>query len=172
MKCEKCNKREATTHVTRIINGYKEEYHLCSKCAAEQNGFKESNPLNFGISDFLTGIITGGKQSQIAGEHGIASCPTCNMTYNEFLKTGRLGCGDCYTAFGDRLIRPIRQIHQATEHLGKIPKRGGGSVMLNKKISELEAKLKDAVNKQEFEEAAKLRDEIKDLKNGNNKEEA
>ncbi len=166
MKCEKCGKKEATTHVTKIVNGYKEEHHLCSDCAAGLKEYKEmKSGMNFGIGDFLTGMISGGKQAANA-ERTADRCPTCNMGYDEFLKSGKLGCGDCYTTFKARLQRPVKQIHGTVEHIGKAPKRGGGGVMLGRRISALEAELSAAVLRQDFEMAAKLRDEIRDLKDG------
>lgn len=166
MKCEKCNKREATTHLTKIVNGYKEEYHLCAECAAESSEYKqiESN-MNFGIGDFLTGIFNTPKKQHIPSENEIGVCPTCGMSYSEFLNKGKLGCGDCYNVFKNRLERPLKQIHGNAEHIGKLPVRGGGGVMLDKKLAKLESELNAAVLKQDFETAAKLRDEINDLKN-------
>ncbi len=168
MKCERCGKREATTHMTKIVNGYKEEYHLCSECAAGLKEYKEmKSNMNFGIGDFLTGMFAGGKQTALSGSDKTADrCPTCNMGYDEFLKSGKLGCGDCYSAFKNRLLRPVKQIHGTYEHIGKAPGRGGSKVMLDRKISSLEAELNAAVMKQDFETAAKLRDEIKELKSG------
>ena len=169
MKCEKCGKRDATTHLTKIVNGYKEEHHLCSECAAGSPEYSEmKSNMNFGIGDFLSGIFTGGKQqTSINGEHGLDICPTCNMPYSDFLKTGKLGCSDCYSTFRNRLKRPLKQIHGTFEHIGKSPKRNGGKFMLDKKISVLESELNAAVLKQDFETAAKLRDEIKALKSDN-----
>lgn len=174
MKCEFCKKREATTHITKIVNGYKKELHLCSECAKNSAEYKEMNMgMNFGIGDFLTGILSGGKhQSMPPRESESVVCPTCGMTYSEFLKTGKLGCGDCYSLFKNRIAGPIRRIHGTCEHIGKLPKRLGGTVMRDKRISELEAKLNAAVLKQDFENAAKLRDEIKALKTGNEEKEA
>ena len=172
MKCELCKKREATTHITKIVNGYKKELHLCSECAAQSNEYKDLNMgMNFGIGDFLTGIFNAGKHQGIPTREAETDiCPTCHMPYSEFLKKGKVGCGDCYTAFKSRITRPIRQIHGTVEHIGKAPKRIGNTVMLDKKISELESALNAAVLKQDFENAAKLRDEIKALKNNNEKE--
>ncbi|MBQ7108876.1 MAG: UvrB/UvrC motif-containing protein [Clostridia bacterium] len=171
MKCEKCGKREATTHFTKIVNGYKEEHYLCSECAAKAPEYKElKSNMNFGITDFLTGMFSHSSHSSLGTEQGTAVCPTCNMSYDEFLKQGKLGCGDCYTVFGNRLRRPLKQIHGTFEHIGKVPKRGGDALLLDKKISKLEAEMSSAVAKQDFEAAAKLRDEIKALKAENNKE--
>lgn len=170
MKCQRCNKKEATTHLTRIINGYKEELHLCGECAAQVTEYNEiKSDMNIGLSDFLLGLIGGGKKKATppvsAAEYAADVCPVCHMSYNEFLKKGKLGCGNCYTVFGSRLMRPVKQIHGVCEHVGKVPVRGGGDVVAAKKIKALEAELNAAVLKQDFETAARLRDEILELKN-------
>lgn len=174
MKCEKCKRREATTHMTKIVNGYKEEYHLCSECAAaspEYNDLKAG--MNFGLGDFLSGMFSGNKsQGAIESEHDTDICPTCNMPYSEFLKQGKLGCGDCYTAFKNRIKRPLKQIHSTFEHIGKAPKRCGGDIMIDKRIAALESELAAVVAKQDYESAAKLRDEINELKAKNTGKEA
>ncbi len=171
MKCDKCKKREATTHLTRIVNGYKEEYHLCSECAANSSKYSEiKNGINLGIGSFLPGIFSGKQQGSFEGDIDTDICPTCNMPYSEFLKKGKLGCGDCYLTFKNRIKRPIKQIHGTFEHIGKAPKRGGEVIMLDKKIANLEAEMYTAVQKQDFEAAARLRDEIKALKTDTEKE--
>ena len=86
------------------------------------------------------------------------------MTYEAFVSKGKLGCGDCYKTFHDRLLRPLRQIHGTYEHVGKIPERGGGALKNSRKLERLKAQLDAAVQKQEFEKAAKIRDEINELK--------
>ena len=158
--------------MTKIVNGYKEELHLCAECAAKSDEYKEmKSSMSFGIGDFLTGMLGGGKHS-IGGETTDSICPTCHMAYKEFLQTGKLGCGDCYSAFKSRIGRPIKQIHGTVEHIGKVPRRGAGRLMANRRISSLEEKLNAAVLKQDFETAAKLRDEIRDIKEQNKREEA
>lgn len=162
MKCDICKQREATTHVTKIVNGHSREYHFCAECAAKSPEYKElKSNMNFGIGDFLTGMFTGGKQA-IEPDSNI--CPTCKMAYSEFLKTGKLGCGDCYLTFRTKLSRPVKQIHGTIEHIGKTPLRSGEKLIIDKKISALEKQMTEAVSTQDFEKAAILRDEIKALK--------
>lgn len=167
MKCQKCNMREATSHITEIINGKKQEIHLCSQCAAESVEFqKMKNSMDFGIGDFLGGIFGGGKLKSAIGESGTRTdvCPLCGMPFDDFLRRGRLGCGECYNVFKSRLERPLKQIHGTCEHVGKVPSRIGGALKRDRQISRLEAELNAAVLKQEFEKAAELRDEINRLK--------
>lgn len=167
MKCQKCNMREATSHMTEIINGKKQELHLCAQCAEESVEFqKMKNSMDFGIGDFLGGIFGGGKLKAAALENNARTdvCPLCGMPFDDFLRRGRLGCGECYQIFKNRLERPLKQIHGACEHVGKVPSRMGGELKRGRKISQLEAELNAAVLKQEFERAAELRDEINILK--------
>ncbi len=169
MKCQKCNQREANTHITKIINGKKSEYFLCDKCA------KESGEMNIGFAsnwendwnNFFGGLI-GNTLSPFAPQTDNV-CPNCGMKLSEFLNGGRLGCGKCYDAFGSALSRPIRQIHGEAAHEGKIPKRGGSKISTETKIRSLKRDLDRAVEEQEFEKAAQLRDEIKELEKGGNK---
>lgn len=165
MKCQKCNEREATTHIQKIINGKKTEYHLCNICAAEVGEFPFSLKNDF---DALFGGFFGNslKQTPLSAQK---ACPNCNMTLSEFLKSGRLGCSSCYESFKDSLSRPLRQIHGATEHTGKIPRRGGKKVSTAARIRRLQSELAAAVENQEFETAARLRDEINALKEGGEK---
>lgn len=167
MKCQKCQMREATNHITEVINGKKMELHLCSECAAKSEEFQSvKSGFDFGIGDFLGGIF-GGKQKSLSGDAVPKSgdvCPVCGMHFESFLRKGRLGCGECYSVFRNRLERPLRQIHGTSEHVGKVPKRAGDALIRSRQLSRLEAELSDAVIKQEFERAAELRDRINELK--------
>ena len=147
MKCQKCQVREATSHITEVINGKKQELHLCSQCAAESPEFQAMKQnVDFGIGDFLGGIF-GSKPKTLNGEGTPRSsaCPDCGMPFEEFLQKGRLGCGTCYSVFRNRLERPLRQIHGTCDHLGKIPSRIGGTLKAERQVSQLEAELNAAV---------------------------
>ena len=173
MKCQKCQMREATRHITEVINGKKQEIHLCSECAMTSPEFQAMKQnMDFGIGDFLGGIF-GSKPKNLNGETlpRTAVCPDCGMPFEEFLRKGRLGCGTCYSVFRGRLERPLRQIHGTCEHVGKVPSRMGGSLRLDRQVSQLEKELNAAVMKQNFEKAAEIRDKIIELK-GQNREEA
>ncbi len=167
MKCQKCQVREATNHITEIINGQKMELHLCSECAAKSEEFQSmKSGFDLGIGDFLGGIF-GGKQKTLAGDSASRShgtCPVCGMPFESFLRKGRLGCGECYSVFRSRLERPLKQIHGSCEHVGKVPKRMGDTLLRGRRLSQLEAELSAAILKQEFERAAELRDQINELR--------
>lgn len=165
MKCQKCNEREANTHIQKIINGKKTEYYLCDKCAAESGEFAFSFGNDF--DDFFGGFF--GNTAKHIAPPSEKICSDCGMTLSEFLKSGRLGCSHCYESFRSALSRPLKQIHGAAEHTGKIPQKSGKKISVKSKIKHLEGELSAAVANQEFELAAKLRDEIKALREGGEK---
>lgn len=165
MLCQKCNQREANVHITKIINGVKTEMHLCEECARESQE-NISIPIALGMpmsfQNILEGFMEmmGGIPQQLVEE---ISCPVCHMTFENFKQTGRFGCGNCYNAFNDNIIPLIRRIHGNIHHTGKVPKRSGGILKIKRDIDKLKNELKVAVANEEYEKAARLRDEIKRL---------
>ncbi|MDY0234834.1 MAG: UvrB/UvrC motif-containing protein [Gudongella sp.] len=149
MLCESCKKRQATLHYTSVINGVVEEYHLCEVCAA---GIQKGIMENFPVHKLFEGLNLDVK------------CPNCSLSYEKFRATGKLGCSECYDAFGVELKSVIKGIHGHTKHSGKMPKRGITRIKKEINIEELTEQLEDAVKLEEFEKAADLRDEIKRLK--------
>ncbi|MBQ2890451.1 MAG: UvrB/UvrC motif-containing protein [Clostridia bacterium] len=165
MKCQRCNEREANTHIQKIVNGKKTEYFLCDKCAAEAGEFKVVFDTDF--DEFFGGFL--GKPMGLTPKTSSAMCTGCGMTLSEFMKNGRLGCSRCYEDFKGALLKPLRQIHGEASHKGKIPKRSGEKISTQTKIKKLQAELDTAVLNQEFEKAAELRDKIKELSKGGEK---
>ena len=167
MKCQKCHEREANTHYTQIINGQKQEYYLCDQCAAESPEIQKMqmnfvNPFDMSLEHFLSGIFGNTMPGKSLG--GTVTCPHCGMTFRDFTEGGKIGCSDCYEAFRDNLRAPLKQIHGSVEHNGKVPSRLGAGRRSERKIKKLEAELGQAVMEQNFERAAELRDQIKELK--------
>ncbi len=167
MKCQKCNKRDANTHITKIINGVKTELYLCSQCA-EQSGELADFGLGFDkeFDNFFSGFFGGGQlgESMNRSLSGQNTCSLCGISLNEVMKQGKLGCSDCYKSFAEHLLRPLKQIHGNTRHTGKIPKRCGGDIRRVAEIDSLQNELSRAVMDQNFEKAAELRDKINELK--------
>lgn len=162
MLCEKCKKNEATVHVTQVINGKKTEKHLCESCARESG-----DAISF--KDIFQGLlnITEGHDKWIESEEdSVDTCKNCGLTYDEFRHTGFLGCGECYNAFRHKLDPTIKSIHASNEHKGRIPRRSGGNMLIKREKEELKRKLLRAIDKEDFEEAARLRDKIRELKGG------
>lgn len=175
MLCDKCKKRQATIYYTEIIRGMKRERHLCEKCALEYTSFdfkSEDGSEELSLGGLLSSILGNYyKSSQTVKEEGreaVIQCERCGMTYDAFLQGGKFGCAQCYANFGKQLEKSFRQIHGATSHVGKRPK---GFVSQTDKIvndlsevDRLSIRLQDAIEKEEFETAAALRDQIRALK--------
>ena len=164
MKCQKCGIREANTHLTKIINGVKEEYFLCDKCANVQPAI--SYNLDVGLTNFLSGIFAG-SSALAAPNVGIPNaCSECGTTFMEFSQTSKLGCSACYGCFRGLLAAPLKKIHLSNEHTGKIPKRLYQSLGVEREVKSLEGELSSCISAQNFERAAEIRDKIKELKGG------
>jgi protein arginine kinase activator len=163
MLCENCGQRPAIIHVTKLQDGVTTEKHLCAECASEQGG------LEFALHPFqVSGMLSG----FLAHIHGTTvqeedlRCGTCGMMYSEFASSGRFGCGACYEAFGPRLLPLLRRVHGSVEHKGKIPLRRGSEFAKAHEKDTLKQQLEDAVKREAYEEAAALRDRIKELERG------
>jgi protein arginine kinase activator len=154
MKCDLCEK-EAVVHLTQVVNGEMKEVHLCEEHAVAQ-GIDLNSPIS--ITDILMGLS--GPQKNIASELSLA-CPRCGLAREEFRKTGRLGCPDCYKTFMAELTMAIKAMHQSGQHLGKIPAREGVQTRMKSKVARLQKDLEAAVAREDFETAATLRDQIK-----------
>ncbi len=165
MLCERCHERPATVHYTEIVNGHKTNTHLCEVCAGQvqAGGFGFMPQIN--LPNILAGLLS---QSPSAQQYATktrqeTSCPSCGTTESLFTQKGLLGCGDCYRHFEDRLGPLMRKIHGSSSHAGKVPERTGGRAKVIKKIKEFKECLKQAVSREEFEQAAQLRDKIRQL---------
>ena len=163
MTCDLCNKKEATVHLTEVINDQTRELHLCSSCA-EKKGVNTAP--DFGLTGLLAGLTDFGLKP--AGKSSTVSkqppCPKCGMTYEDFRKSGRLGCAACYDTFRRYLAPLLRRIHGSTQHLGKQPVVAapkGRSSVARETLAQLKERLKTAVAKESYEEAALLRDKIR-----------
>ncbi|HHU51060.1 MAG TPA: hypothetical protein GXZ36_04525 [Firmicutes bacterium] len=167
MWCERCSERPATVHVTKIVNEQKTEMHLCEVCAQETGGdlgflFEQ----NFSFPNLLAGLLNSeslfpsGVLSGSPLQQGV-KCSSCGLTFSDFRQVGQLGCSECYRGFGPSLDPLLKRIHGSTVHVGKVPRRTGGKVRVRKEIEELRKKLQQAISKEAYEEAARIRDEIK-----------
>jgi len=157
MICPRCNKREATIHYAEIVEGEMKKLDLCEICA-EELGISGHSSLP--LSDFLSGLMDGNDPK--GEENNVCSC--CKMTYATFKRTGRLGCSHCYDSFKEGLFYLIETIHKNKQHVGRVPKSVSAQFEEKSRIEGLEEKLKEAIIAENFEEAAKLRDKIRELK--------
>lgn len=167
MLCHDCNQREATLHFTKIINGNKTEIHLCDKCAREKGEYIPGSN-GFSIHHLLSGLLnfeqTVQNSPNRAPQQKDLQCEKCKMTFHQFARAGRFGCARCYETFHSKLDPMLRRVHGGnTTHIGKIPKRIGKDIQLQRKIQQFKQQLQHHISREEFEEAAKLRDEIRSL---------
>ena len=169
MLCQVCNCKEATVHFTEVVSNQLSELHLCEECAQKKGLHIQPK---FSIADLLTGLINLGISPPQIDETSL-KCDNCSLTYSQFAKRGRLGCGRCYQTFEKSLVPLLRKIHGSIQHRGKFPHKGGKK--FDKETSQLgelerlKADLEMAVESEEFEKAAKLRDKIRTLeKKGQN----
>ena len=162
MICDECKKNQASTHLTKIVNGKKEEIHLCESCSKNNKEFGLDSP--FSIHQLLAGLLDniseGTKKVDYSNE---IKCETCGTTYSRFKHTGKFGCSECYDSFSNQLSPLLKRIHGHENHVGKVPKKTGGLIKTKREIIKLKSELNFAVEKEEFEKAAELRDKIKDL---------
>ncbi|MFH1191475.1 MAG: UvrB/UvrC motif-containing protein [Candidatus Omnitrophota bacterium] len=163
MLCDICGKNPATVHLTEIIDEQMNELHLCEDCARHKSAAMEQQ---FGLSDLLAGMADFEKPSSKEEELVTTKCPSCGLSYADFKKIGRLGCGECFNIFRKYLAPLLKRIHGSNQHIGKNPvKPKGGAKIYKKKIGLLELKdqLQKAIQQEAFEEAARLRDWIKEI---------
>lgn len=165
MLCQKCGKKPANTHYKQVVNGKVTEVHLCEDCARELG----LNPLQmfdpFAAMPFNINSLLGGMFSQALPETAAPAkkCPFCGSTFEDFAQNALVGCANCYHEFYDQLLPSIRKIHGKTRHVGKIPESASQTLKLSRELESLKGQLKQAVDAQEYEKAATLRDKIKEI---------
>jgi protein arginine kinase activator len=162
MICESCGKNEAHVHLTKIINGQKQELNICESCEEELEGFQ--SPFSF--QNILSGIMdymSPGVQTVKSYE---ATCKNCGATYNHFKRYGLLGCSECYMTFAPYINTVIKRVQGNTEHTGKIPQKLGKGVLEKRRLKKLKEDLQKAIASEEFENAAEIRDKINSYKEG------
>lgn len=160
MLCNVCGKNPATVHLTEIIDSQMNELHLCEECAHQKSAQMEQQ---FGLSDLLAGLADFEKTSTKEIESPSLKCSHCGLTYVDFKKIGRLGCGECYLAFQKQLGPLLKRIHGSNQHIGKSPDKATVLPQKRTELEELREKLQKAIASEAFEDAARLRDQIKEL---------
>jgi protein arginine kinase activator len=130
---------------------------LCDSCAKEK-GVEDG--MGFSPSDLLLGL---GAAEQIKVESPGAQCPVCGFTQADFKKTGRLGCSACWETFEAGLASLLKAMHKGGHHLGKVPAKAMHTLVLSGKVRDLSDKLEKAVREEKYEDAAHIRDEMREL---------
>ncbi len=179
MKCDNCGEREAAIHLTQIENNTIKTAHLCEQCAAQKGVETGASVAKYPLGDFLASLGKGTATEQ-EEEPGTA-CPFCGGTLKDFRETGRLGCAQCYTTFEAHLRDLLRRLHGSSRHVGERYEApaaqgadgaggaGAGAGALaraggeEREVSELRDQLRRAIETENFELAAQLRDKLKVL---------
>ncbi len=175
MTCELCHRRSATIHIQEVVDGVQKALHLCNECAAERT-LSEEALRSFTLADFLTSLA--GMADRLAGEDGDRElfpnlrCDACGLTTADFHERGHLGCPACYEAFAPLLETLLDTMHRGTDHVGKCP--GGaapesieqpvGQDVVDFEVELMQRELREAVNVENYERAAALRDKIQRLR--------
>ena len=157
MKCELCKENEAAVHLKHAFNGEVREVHLCNGCAEKKGFVAKLSPAS--LTDFLFGMED---QRKVETRSPEVSCPNCHMRRSDFRKTSRFGCGVCYQAFDEDLVPLLDEFQKGRKHVGKVPAGEKHAV----ELAALGKKLDEAIAVQNFEEAARIRDAMQDLKAG------
>ncbi len=157
MKCDCCT-NPATVHLTTIVNGQKKKIHLCSECA-EQQQVTQQQELN--LSNILQSVI-GKNVGPVPDELARLACPICGIKYMEFRAAGRFGCPHDYEIFRDPLEPLLKRIHRHVKHKGKVPHNARRQAAQQAELLELKTQLQSAVEAEKYEEAARLRDLLRE----------
>ena len=160
LACQVCKKQSATIHITDVVNGEKKERHLCEKCAQEEGALPKPQP-HVPINEILSGLAI---QKTVIQQLADLRCPHCKMSFVEFRDSGLLGCPGDYDAFEKAMIPLIERAHDgASHHIGKVPRRLGAPLAAENDLIRLRRELMRAVDDEQYERAAKLRDRIRHL---------
>jgi protein arginine kinase activator len=159
MLCDDCGENEAILHLTSIENNQIKSSHLCEQCASEKGLEPGVGTGNVPLTDFLAQMGKANDAGSAAGP-----CPYCGLKLDDFKKTGRLGCSHCYVTFEPHLRPLLRRLHGGTQHIGKVYLPPNPSVaQREERLAGLRRKLSKAVESEDFERAAQIRDLIKSL---------
>lgn len=178
MLCQKCHKKTASVFISSIINGQETRMYLCNDCAKDYPLFKFNSQDPFSIKDVMEKFdISEGDSIDTKKENLLAIdkdceekeiiCPNCYSTYDEYRQTGKVGCSKCYEVFEKQLKPILRNIYGYEEYIGKSPKKDNSHIYTSKEVRVLKEDLNRAVEQEEYEKAADIRDKIKELEECN-----
>lgn len=159
MLCQVCKVNDATVRYTEIVNNSVTEIHLCEKCAQFED-------KTIGSEISFSGMFTAPDQADEAGvtEADVTEkCSSCGHSLGDIMAEGRVGCAECYTTFGGKLAPLIKKVHGASQHVGKVPSAKGEGLKLRTELLRYRGQLRDAIEVENYEEAARLRDLIRDI---------
>src|SRR5512135_484071 len=157
MLCCICKEKEAVVHLTQIAGDKMQKVDLCEECAKTKG---VNDPTGFSLADLLLGLGASQEIEQAAGGADV-KCPRCGFTQADFKKAGRLGCPECYRTFGEGLAGVLKTMHKGTRHMGKVPRGLKLGREVQEQIQAMQRRLDEAIAVENYEEAARLRDQIK-----------
>jgi protein arginine kinase activator len=159
MLCCICKEKNATVHLTQITGEKMQKVDLCEECAKTKG---VNDQTGFSLADLLLGLGASQELEQSPGGTE-AKCPQCGFTHADFKKSGRLGCSECYQTFSEGLGGLLKTMHKGTRHVGKVPESLRTRRDLSDQLTALQKKLNKAIETEDFEQAAQVRDQIKQL---------
>jgi len=173
MNCQHCQHCEATVHIQEIVNGVKTSLHLCHNCA-EVKGLAANKVTGIDLATLIYNLTQQStaaidKQPETAAETAASQCRRCGHSSESFRKTGRLGCAGCYEQFAEILSAAFEQMHRGSVHCGKHPAEAATaapSPPIETKLAWLNEQLNRAIAAEAYEQAADIRDQIKQLSGG------
>jgi protein arginine kinase activator len=160
MKCEICGLRDAMIHIRQIQKSSVHELHICEECAQEKGLIKEEES-EISISNLLSGLIDG--KETVGAEEAAESCPRFGTKASEFRKRGKLGCPVCFEAFQRDVRSILSQMAGRTRHVGKMPRSEQSKGPVEPDREALSSELREAIEREDYESAAQLRDRIREL---------
>ena len=161
MLCTICKEKPATVHLTQIVGDKMQKLDLCEDCAKTKG---INDPTSFGLADLDLVLGLGASQQLEQAAGGVElKCPRCGFTQTDFKKSGRLGCPECYATFAEGLAGLLKTMHKGTRHTGKAPEALRATRENADRMKSLQAKLAKAIKDENYEQAAQVRDEIKQL---------
>lgn len=165
MKCDFCDSK-ATVFLTQLVEGQMKKVCLCDNCAKERG---VTDPTGFSLADLLLGGIPGGPGTAATGQAtqtqtgSSKRCPSCGFTLDDLRRVRRFGCAECYKTFRDDLTPMLKGLHKGTSHAGKVPEGLMAIQFRHQRLEELRSRLDQAITSENYEEAAGIRDEIRNL---------
>lgn len=168
--CQRCQQKPAQVHFSKVVNGEKSERYLCEECARQEGAFHFMLGPQFTVQHVLGSLIGQGNMPANRPAAPVKNCPHCGYSYQEFAETGRLGCDRCYETFTTELNPLILRLHGRAQHRGKFPARGAQEIHRRRELEHLRELMANAIRDEAFEEAAKIRDQIRQMEGGESRE--
>lgn len=165
MKCQVCGVADATVHVKEVQNDQVTEVYLCQECAREKGYHSMLDQSKHSLASQFVWMAEN-LFPEASSQMGHVQCADCGVKYGDLLKTGRLGCPACYTHLEPQLKQIVRRVHGAVRHIGKAPGRDGQLFERRRRVQRLHEELARAIDREEYERAAGIRDELRSIESG------